>query len=192
LPNALSANKRDIVQRHVRLLIGRLTRYLSRQTYPEADCARWKEDRDHDDNPRLTRKLNNWNTDNFIHISSLIMSVMYPISRIRLENHVGLIRVKELPVGFRVLSAEAALIESLSNDLKQDIRKVLLSNQTNIPERVWCVAMFEVESINATNNCVPFCAYSFGTNSNLAAIQDKAVIDNSRQVELIKMLNKEN
>jgi hypothetical protein len=103
-----------------------------------------------------------------------------------------MIRVKELPVGFRVISAEAAYIDSFPENQSKIIREDILSAQTNQPERVWCGAMFEVESINATNHCSPFCAYSFGTYSNIAAIQEKAATENGRQVEFIKMLNKEN
>jgi hypothetical protein len=114
------------------------------------------------------------------------MSVIYPISRIRLENYVGMIRVKELPVGFRVLSAEAIAIENiLPEDQKQDIREIILCNQTKDPEKVWCIVIFEVESIDATTatkNCL-FQEYGFGLYSVLAAIQDKATNENGRQAE---------
>jgi hypothetical protein len=81
--------------------------------YLKADCAKWKAERDSINNPRLTRTFDKWKADNFKLISSLVKSVMHPISRLRLESHVAVISLKELPSGFQVLSAETALIDSL-------------------------------------------------------------------------------
>jgi hypothetical protein len=117
---------------------------------------------------------------------------MHPISRPSMESHVAVIRLKEIPNGFRVLSTETALIESLPEDPKRYIRENILSNQTNHPEKVWCVALFEVEAIDNRNNCSFYDIFGgLGKYSNLAAIQDKAATESFRQVELIKMLNKE-
>jgi hypothetical protein len=157
----------------------------------KADCAKWKANLDSSNNPSLRRKFIKWKADNFTHISSLVNSVMHPISRIRVETHIAMIRMNELSSGFRVLSAETALMESLPNDTKQGIREVLLSNQTNQSERLWCVAMFEVESIDSTSFRTFFCGYSFGPYSNMVSIQEKAASENGRQVDLIQMLNKE-
>jgi hypothetical protein len=54
------------------------------------------------------------------------------------------------------------------------------------------VALYEVEEIDAAIGINLFCGFLFGPYSNLAAIQEKAAAENGRQVELIKMLNKEN
>jgi hypothetical protein len=141
----------------------------------------------------LTRKFNKWKAENFTHISSLAISVLHPISRIRLETHVALIRLKELPVGFRVLSADAVRIDGLLEVQKNHLLGKVLKNQTNRPENVCFEAMFEVESINAAGSCSLFSGYEFGDYfNNLADIQEEAAYDNDRQADLIKMLNKEN
>jgi hypothetical protein len=49
--------------------------------------------------------------------------------------------------------------------------------------------MYVLETVDPVNNL--FCGYSFGPYSDLAAIQDEAAAENSRLVDLIKMLNKE-
>jgi hypothetical protein len=157
----------------------------------KAECAKWKADRDSSKNPSLRRKNDKWSNNNFIHISSLVKSVMHPINRLRLESHVAMIRLKELLSGFRVLSADAVSIESLPESHKQFIREVLLSNQTNDPEEVWCIAMFEVESIDSASCFSMFEGYGLGDYSNLADIHEAAANENGCQVDLIKMLNKE-
>jgi hypothetical protein len=141
-----------------------------------------------DDNPRLTRKFNKWEADNFNLTSSLVLAVMHPISRIRLGSHVAVIRLKELPNGFRVLSVEAVSIESLPDKHKYG---EVLNYQTNQPELVYCVALFHVEAIDVSSSCIFPIGYRFGTYLNLAAFQVAASLNNGRQDELIKMLNKE-
>jgi hypothetical protein len=161
------------------------------KSYIEADCAIWKSERDHDDNPRLTRKFHKWRTENFIHSTSLVMSVMHPISLIRVESHVAILRLKELPRGFRVLSSEESSIESLSEEKKKLSIAALLSSQTNHPENVCCVALFELEDLHAANSCFLCEGYGFGDYSDLASIQENAATVNGHQAELIEMLNKE-
>jgi hypothetical protein len=109
-----------------------------------------------------------------------------------LELHVVVIQVKELPSGFRLLSTEASSFESLRNDHKQSVREIILCNQTNEPETVYCIAMFHVDATDATNNCRLLQEYGVGPYSNLAEIKEKVAIVNGRLADLIKMLNKEN
>jgi hypothetical protein len=116
---------------------------------------------------------------------------MHPISRLRLETHGGMIRLKELSGGFRVLSTEAASIESLPIEAMKSIRNYILSVQTNQPEEVCCVVMFEGESIDSASVRTFFCGYTFGQYSNMVSIQEKPASENGRQVDLIKTLNKE-
>jgi hypothetical protein len=115
---------------------------------------------------------------------------MHPISRLRLDTHVALIRLRELPNGFRVLSAEAVSFESLPDKAMKQISDILLYNQTKQPEKVYCVAVFEV-AIDAAHNCCIINGYIFGGYSDLAALQDEAAIENGRRPELINMLNNE-
>jgi hypothetical protein len=140
----------------------------------------------------LVRKFSKWHADNFIHIASLSKSLMHPIIRLRLETHVAVIRLKELPSGFRVLSTEAALIENLLDERKNPIRANILDLHINMPDNeCLCVALYEVEAIDSSRCAAVIKGYSFGTYSNLAAIQKKASVENGRQADLIKMLNKE-
>jgi hypothetical protein len=101
-----------------------------------------------------------------------------------------MLRLKELPDGFQVLFAEAALIDSLKPAHRKTILDFILSNQTNHPEMVCCMAMFKVESAEAAK-CSFFASYGLGPYSNLAAIKEIAAIDNEHRDELIQMLNKE-
>jgi hypothetical protein len=120
----------------------------------------------------------------------LILSVIHPISKTRFETHVVVIRLKELPSGFRVLSAETVSIESFPDDQKDTIISNIHSFQTNQPENAYCVAIFKVENIDASEIRFLLIPYGVGTYSNLAAVQEEAATENGRQAELIQMLNK--
>jgi hypothetical protein len=141
-------------------------------------CAKLKVDREQGNNPSLRRKFRNWKDLRFALTSSLTLSLMHPICKIRLETYA-------VVIGFQVISAEVALIE----DPKRYIRENILSNQTNHPERVCFEVMFQLDD-DASRNLY-FSSYGVGDYSYLAAIQDKAATESFRQVELIKMLNKE-
>jgi hypothetical protein len=116
---------------------------------------------------------------------------MHPISKPRMESLIAVIRLKELSNGFRVLSVEAALIESATEDQKKHIRDTILTNQTYLPEMVCCVALFHVEAIDVSRSCTFPIGYGFVTYSNLVAVQEKAATENVRRAELIKILSKE-
>jgi hypothetical protein len=116
---------------------------------------------------------------------------MYPISRLRIETHFVMIRTKELPVGFRVVSAEAISIESLPEEGMKPLRDMLLSLRTEEPEKVSTVGIFHVEAINAMKSSAIRIDYVFGDYSDLASIQLVAATENGHQAELIKILNKE-
>jgi hypothetical protein len=163
---------------------------LIQTNYFKAECAKWKSARDSSNNPHLTRKFNKWCGENLTNASSLVKSVIHPISKLRLESHVAVIRFKELPVGFRVLCGEVVSVESLPSGRIESIREIILCNQTKDPDNIWCIAMFHIEAIDATNK-FSYQEYGFGPYSNIAAIQKKAATENDRQADLIKMLNKE-
>jgi hypothetical protein len=158
----------------------------------KAECARWKADLDQDNSPRLTRKNKKWRGDNFTHISSLVKSVMHPISRIRSESHVAVIRLKELPVGFRVISADAVSFEDfeiLTAIQKQRFAEIVLTNNSNYPKEVICNVLCVVEAINANRNYHLHNAFGFGDYSDLADINSAA--SSLNRLDLIKKLNKE-
>jgi hypothetical protein len=120
---------------------------------PQADCAKWKVELDSFSNPPLRRKFVKWNADNFTHNINLVQYLMHPINRIHLKAQVAIIGLKELPIGFRVHSAEAVSIERIpAEDLKKRIRDNLLSNQINRPEEVFCVSCYIVEAIDVANS----------------------------------------
>jgi hypothetical protein len=132
-----------------------------------------------------------WHGSNFPQLSSLVQSLMHPISRIRLESHFSLIRLKELPNGFRVLAAESVSIESLPDEFKKPSRENILSLLTRNPEKIVCLSLYAVEDIDGVRNLAIFKGYVLGDYSDLAAIQLDAATENGRQAELIKILNKE-
>jgi hypothetical protein len=99
--------------------------------------------------------------------------------------------LKELPNGFRGLSAKAVAIESLPDCQKNSIREGILSSKANRPENVYGVTLYVVEAIDSDNNCTIPIGYRFGDYSDLVDIQVEAATENGRQAELINMLNKE-
>jgi hypothetical protein len=116
---------------------------------------------------------------------------MHPVNKLSMETHVAVVRLEELPVGFRVLSAEAALIDSLPENQSKIIREVILSAQNIQPDVVYCGVMCEVQAIDAIKSCNIHTGYGVGSYFNLAAVQEEAAAESGRQAELIKMLNKE-
>jgi hypothetical protein len=62
-----------------------------------------------------------------------------------------MIRVKELPNGFRVLSADAVSIDVLPDMKKIISRENIISHQAIQPENVCCMSLEVVEAIDADN-----------------------------------------
>jgi hypothetical protein len=119
------------------------------------------------------------------------MSLMHPISILRLESHVALIRLKELPNGFRILAAESVSIESLPDEFKKPSRDHILSLLTRNPEKIVCLSIYFVEEIDGVRNRAIINGYVFGDHSDLADIKDEAAAENGRRDYLILILNKE-
>jgi hypothetical protein len=103
-----------------------------------------------------------------------------------LENYIAFIQLKELSGGFRVISAEAVPIDSLQDKHAQDTRDIILSDQNDHPEDVWCLTMFKVDKCFLRVD-----SYGLGIYSELASIQDEAATLNGIRVGIIQMLNKE-
>jgi hypothetical protein len=164
---------------------------LNHVNLSKADCTKWKIDLDSSNDPSLRRKFIKWKAENFTNFSSLVESLMHPISKLRLESHVAVIRLKELPVKFRVISAEPVLIESLRDPHRQTILNFILSNQTDELEYVCCEAVFEVNSIDTAYRTCFFEGYHLGEYSELPDIQERASVENGRRAEIIQMLKKE-
>jgi hypothetical protein len=71
---------------------------------------------------------------------------MFPVTRDRVNNHVVMIHMMELPRGFGVASYEALPITSLpSEEIKQGMRDKLMSLQVSEPESIFCVVVIRVE-----------------------------------------------
>jgi hypothetical protein len=126
--------------------------------------------------------------------------VLYPIGRIRLKSHAAVLRLKEIESGFRVLSAEAAPVESLESEEAKTIRGMILSNQIKEPEKITGFAIFFVEHIDSAKPTSYFCTESgFGDYSrsipgvlqNLNEIQESALYLKDRRIDLINVMNKE-
>jgi hypothetical protein len=116
---------------------------------------------------------------------------MHPISRLRLEEYVAVIRLKELPVGLRVISAEASSIESLPEEQKNEFLKDIITLSVKKPNMICCLAIYKVEAIDAAIGCSASKGYVWGDYSALASIQKLASTANDLHVKLIKKLNKE-
>jgi hypothetical protein len=108
-------------------------------TYPsnpkKVECAELRERRSAID-PKLERKFVRWRASKLEHTSNLVMSLMHPISKLRIESHISSIRLKELPTGFRVIAAESINIESLPAENVVSIREALTSRQKVDPKGI--------------------------------------------------------
>jgi hypothetical protein len=152
------------------------------------DCKKWKADLLLASRTDLntTLKMKNWMADNFDCCVDLTESLLYPVSKRRLEDYAALIRIKQIPTGFRVSSAEAVLIEdSLPDEDIESVRDMLLRAQTRDPKSVLGVTRLEMDG-NTLNYTTMI---NFGDCSGLAAIQYRA--SRYDRVTLIKLLNKE-
>jgi hypothetical protein len=111
------------------------------------------------------------------------------------NENVALIRLKELPTGFRVVSAEAVVIESLNKEEIQVTRATIVSNQTNEPEEIYCLMINHLDSIEPSSSQSSVGAVGFGKYSNLAVIQERAQEEASylhdNKGAVINMINKE-
>jgi hypothetical protein len=112
---------------------------LTYSSNPKAECAELRA-RISVIDPKLERKFVRWRALNFEHTSNLVLSLMHPISKLRIESHISSIRLKELPAGFRVIGAEAISIESLSKENILYIRKALVSRQKDDPKGIYSIA----------------------------------------------------
>jgi hypothetical protein len=164
---------------------------VSTKSHIQVDCARRKANRDKCDSQALVRKHTKWCAENFIVFSGLLMSLMHPISKLRMESYVAVIQLLELPNGFRIVSAEALSIDSLPSDKNQATREGLVYNQTNDPEDVCCLVLYHLSPMDNTCPTVSVRSFNCGKYSNLAEIQIAASSMNGSQDGIIKKLNKE-
>jgi hypothetical protein len=155
----------------------------------KADCANMKADRKKDGNPHLTRKFDKWHASNYDNTSFLSMSVLHPISRIRLEEYVAVIRMMELPNGLRVISVEASSIDSLPEEQKNVFLKDIITLSVKQSKTVNCLAVYEVEAIGAATGSSVYKCYILDADG--ISIQKVASHANDIQAEIIKQLNKE-
>jgi hypothetical protein len=57
---------------------------------------------------------------------------MLPLTKKHMESHFAIVRLKELPIGFKVELAEAVWVDDLSgDDWDKYIHNLVLINQTN-------------------------------------------------------------
>jgi hypothetical protein len=155
---------------------------------------RLKESRKQADKSSMNQsdKFKKWGDDNFSLISDLVLSVMHPITIPRTKTHVAFIQLKELPIGFRVLSAEAVAFEIASLPTsKSNVRECLRTLQSENPDNVNCVAVFDAENIEATGACTYLEGYGVGYSSMMNSIQQKSSYLNDGRTELLNKLNKE-
>jgi hypothetical protein len=123
-------------------------------------------------------------------ISKLVASVIHPISRQRLESHAVVICLKELAIGFNVLSAELVAIDHLSVGQKQTSRKIVLLNHTNRPDRAVCLKVIKIKPIS-TVECSLVDQLLFGDYSDLTEVLEIGASLSGHQDHLINKLNKE-
>jgi hypothetical protein len=143
--------------------------------------------------PELNRKFGIWNENNHEWNASLVLSILHPISKQRIEGYVALIKVKEIPeaAGFTVLTVEAVRVDALKGELKQcvlDLRNALNKKHSS---DVSCIAIFDVEAIGSdVNDMEILVTHSFGEYHELPLIKKTARNTSTRQSEWIARLNK--
>lgn len=136
-------------------------------------------------NPVISKKFDKWRQKNHKLSSSLVMSLMHPICKQRIESHVARINMKETSRGLRVISVDTVYIDTLPDEDTDGVRKTLSSIKEKEPDQVVCVVMFDIEGIE---NFYPYC---FGKYSNIADIWETGRYANTHQDEWIKRLNGE-
>jgi hypothetical protein len=114
------------------------------------------------------------------------MSLMHPVTIQRLESQVVVIEMKETSDGFHVISAESALIDSLLQEEAAAFQDMILLNQTNEADKVFCLALYRV--ISSDSNCSFMEGYGLG--SEISVIQERVGLIKGHDLELIKELNK--
>jgi hypothetical protein len=105
-----------------------------------------------------------------------------------------LIRLKELPSGFWVISAELVDVKSTTGFIAKDVRGAMKLNQTNEPGCVYCVAVFEFKGAEEGGDEPITCmSFGLGTWSDLANIRanSTAALLQCTFLDALKMLNKE-
>jgi hypothetical protein len=93
----------------------------------------------------------------------------------------------ETATGFQVIAAKASSFASLTANQAQVSRFGLASAKRNDPEKVFCIAMFDIKDQSSSK----ISGYVLGEYANLDVIHERTSVMNSRQAELIKFLNKE-
>jgi hypothetical protein len=133
----------------------------------------------------MNSKYSDWMDKNRLHFPSLILSVMHPISKSRLESHVAFFQLKELASGFRLVLAKAVAIEALRPDHRQNVRETLARDLlSKDPEQVIVVSVFCLEVFDG--DVVFVNPASFGNQSRFSEMQFFA-----STLDKIKKVNKE-
>jgi hypothetical protein len=137
----------------------------------------------------LQRKFDRWRDAKLHEVSSIVSSLMHPISKQRLESFVPLFMLNETPLGFLVVSAESVSIASLSSNLMRQIREKLVSLRNNgDPEDIVCVDVFSIETSDG-NWTGQLSLNGLGRLCNFAQIQENAWNASSQHKELIEKIN---
>jgi hypothetical protein len=105
--------------------------------------------------------------------------MMHHISKLRLESHIALIRLKERPDGFRIVSTHVALIDNLEAREIEQISVNIASVRANQPDTVFCLAKYFVDESPLTY----FNVFSLGLFSEFSDVQARAADYNDRQVD---------
>jgi hypothetical protein len=122
-----------------------------------------------------------------VYISNLVIAMMHPINRTRLETHVAILQLKELPIGFRVTGVNVSPIDTLPEKLNRPITEKIASYE---PGKAGCISIYDVEAVSEPLRS-HFDSYGLGDYADMTAVRDQSASLSDRQGDLIKLLNKE-
>jgi hypothetical protein len=114
------------------------------------------------------------------HAAALLSSVYLVQKQHRIEKPIPSIHVREVPNGFQVLFTNQIPIESIPSVQRQSIRDKRISHHTRDPTIVFSLTIWRIETMEGKviDFMLPF---SYGVYSDITAIQQDALIANSRQ-----------
>jgi hypothetical protein len=137
--------------------------------------------------PAFNRKLAKWREASYAPLFDIFKSVIYPISKPRLETHVAMISLKELPGGFKIFNVEAVPHSRLS---KKDVGMIkdILFAPTRDQDEALCISMHHIVRLDGKNIIIPQMNL-FGKYSAPDDIQGDSLYCHLRQTKTIEELN---
>jgi hypothetical protein len=138
----------------------------------------------------MARRFKRWKNKHQESFGLLVLSVMHPITRDRMESSIVEFILEELPrSGFRVISAEAIQIVDLHPKEKDGVCDIIARHGA-IPEKISCASKFKLTTFDGRKICYEFpFSFRIDEKEDIKVFQKCAVIAQSNKYALINELN---